>query len=239
MGNNVSRRRRKDSTAISLPYLNEEATIALKSYSANLHAPFQLPHNRFVNAIVKPTPHNTNNGTNSNTLAIKIALIFSEDDLDIDAGDSISQTTTDIILGICSYLSIEDICTIQRVSRFWCKTWEANCMWKVVVRRESINWTMKAHEHVLKCMRMEAEGKDTVRWKDLLKDYYRGRDCCKCGGMYRLCYNTAMACVRHSGIRDLVEDRGIPSGVYWLCCLEKQKSAPGCTVGSHTAALPN
>jgi len=139
----------------------------------------------------------------------------------------------DIISIIFSYLSVEDICTVQRVSRFWYRTWEANDLWKVVVRRESKEWTAKAHDYVMKCSRAELAGENVVRWKELLRDYYRKRVCCKCNGKYRMCHNTASMCVRHSGIRDLVEDRGIPSGVYWLCCLEKQKQAPGCTIGCH------
>jgi hypothetical protein len=161
------------------------------------------------------------------------SLQFDEEDLTICGNDFFSKTTMDIISLIFAYLSIDDICTIQRVSRFWCKTWEANDMWRMVVKREAKNWTCKASDYVMKCARAEADGEKQVRWKELLRDYYRKRLCCKCNGKYRICYNTPMACVRHSNIRDLVEDRGIPSGVYWLCCLEKQKSAPGCTVGGH------
>jgi len=192
-----------------------------------------------------PARFNSNNqldhtsSSSDNNALINVSLVFGEEDLDIGFSDFFSTATIDIISIIFSYLAIEDICTIQRVSRFWCKTLEANDIWKVIVRKESKNWTGKAHEYVMKCVRAEVDSGDFVRWKELLRDYYRNRDCCKCGRLYRQCFNTPAACVRHSGIRDLVEDRGIPSGVYWLCCLEKQKTAPGCTVGGHEEKRPN
>jgi len=182
--------------------------------------------------IVSSSPNINNNIHNNseeedNKIIIKTPLVFDDDLIEISERDCFSQATLEIIYIIFSHLSIEDICRIQRVSRCWYKSCEANAVWKDIVKRDSIFWTSKDCVH----RSLRAEG--DVRWKDLVKDMYRKRECGKCGGTYRLCYNTPAACVRHSGIRDLVEDRGIPSGVYWLCCLEPSKHAHGCTVGYH------
>jgi len=234
MGINISKSRKKRRAYYSppppafLPYtLSDEGVIIPKLDNNNFNDTLELPH-RYVNNTLTHTS-SVDNVNYVNTSC----LIFDYEDMSISGSDCFSKATMDIISVIFSYLTIDDICTVQRVSRFWYKTLEANDMWKVVVRRESKNWTAKAHDYVMKCSYAELTGENVVRWKDLLRDYYRKRNCCKCSGRYRMCYNTAVACVRHSGIRDLVEDRGIPSGVYWLCCLEKQKLASGCTIGGH------
>lgn len=228
-----SRRKRRSSLVTTAP-----------AYNAELFE-LPLPPPKLEDILPEPLeasnrPNNPLELTNCESTTVRnVSLVFNEEDLDISGRDLFSTSTMDLVSIIFSFLSPEDICTVQKVSRLWWKTLEANDIWKVIVRREAKNWTAKVHEYVLKCIRAEVESGDFVRWKELLKDYYRNRDCCKCGRLYKQCFNTPAACVRHSGIRDLVEDRGIPSGVYWLCCLEKQKSAVGCTVGGHEEKRPN
>jgi len=135
-----------------------------------------------------------------------------------------AQLPVDIFLLVFSYLSVKDLCRLQRTSRFWNTLCTNSHTWKKLV--EETGWDYKHCTIIV----------DSSTWKEIYKSFWRERKCIRCASLYRECNNNDYACFYHRGTRALYDDYNSgPSGVYWTCCEERDKNAQGCTIGGrHT-----
>jgi len=157
------------------------------------------------------------------------SINFNDEDIDISDDDQLSQATLDIIHYILRYMTCKELGRVQQCSKFFYKVGKDNYTWKRVIVRESANW-VTLDEIKEKLLLSEY---DHVKWKIVARDHFMPRYCRNCKRTFRKCENTSASCEFHSRPRDLVENQGVPSGVYWLCCLRKERDASGCEIGPH------
>ncbi|GAM26348.1 hypothetical protein SAMD00019534_095230 [Acytostelium subglobosum LB1] len=159
------------------------------------------------------------------------SVSFELDSIELNDDDSISFMSLELLQHIASYLRVEDIITVQSVSRFWYMVGGDNQLWKMIFKRDMRHWKndKQPKELVSRYDRIM-----DVKWKKIYCDIYRQRVCTRCNVTYQQYSNTRALCTMHTDIREIVEtNRGVPSGVYWNCCLAKPKDAPGCSQSAH------
>eukprot|EP01112_Ceratiomyxa_fruticulosa_P018594 TRINITY_DN5977_c0_g1_i2.p1 TRINITY_DN5977_c0_g1~~TRINITY_DN5977_c0_g1_i2.p1 ORF type:complete len:229 (-),score=49.67 TRINITY_DN5977_c0_g1_i2:105-791(-) len=148
----------------------------------------------------------------------------------MDEQDFLSHSAMELVLIVLSYLTISDLCRVQQLSKFWYLTGKENQLWKKLLERECLKWNAMVNEPLLVKLKADV---NSERWKKICVNYMMLKVCKQCKKVYRESKNNPNACRRHSGIRDIIEGRGVPSGVYWTCCLVKDKTNPGCANGPH------
>ncbi|EFA84417.1 cyclin-like F-box containing protein [Heterostelium album PN500] len=199
----------------------------------------QLENNNYNNEIFEnnsiPIDNNFNNSPGvgiSSSSSFRSSYISSSinnmDSVKLEIG-KIQTISMELLLNIMSYLTVKEILTLQSVSKFWYMLIKDDMLWKYLMKRDIHNkWNYQ-----LRALMSKYETQSNVNWKKIYCDQWRTRLCGKCSKTYRQCHNQNLMCKVHTGIRDIVENRGVPSGVYWLCCLAKPKNAEGCTSSSH------
>ncbi|EGC31499.1 hypothetical protein DICPUDRAFT_99196 [Dictyostelium purpureum] len=134
---------------------------------------------------------------------------------------------------IMSYLSIYDILSMFQVNKYWYELSLNNNFWKSLLKKDLEKWSNReAIKLSIKNLESRSLQHD-ISWKKYYANIQRLRLCKKCGIVYRESSNCLTSCCYHADIRDIVHSRGVPSGVYWICCLSKPKQAPGCTMSCH------
>ncbi|GAM24372.1 hypothetical protein SAMD00019534_075470, partial [Acytostelium subglobosum LB1] len=159
-------------------------------------------------------------------------LDFQKDGKQFDSApnDQFSSMALELLSHIVSYLNVRDLATLQSVSRFFYVVGRNNQVWRSLIIRDMMLWMNIQNVRTLVA---KHEHTKMIKWKKIYCDLWRQRYCRKCHRVYRQCWNHSAICKVHTDIRDIVENRGVPSGVYWLCCLAKSRDAPGCSSSFH------
>eukprot|EP01132_Coremiostelium_polycephalum_P005368 gene5368-6698_t len=125
--------------------------------------------------------------------------------------DILSEVPREVLTTIILNLGIKDLISVQSTSRSLYHIIKDNLIWKDVIKKNLHSWTNKSFIVPL----LMTYNRDGVIWKRVVCDLYRVRTCKICLKKYRNCTNVYPNCKSHSDIRDIVDNRGVPSGVYW------------------------
>ncbi|EGG13617.1 cyclin-like F-box containing protein [Cavenderia fasciculata] len=203
-----------------------------------------------INNNNNPTINNNNDDQEEQQQQIEDYIYDNNDNVLLDHDNhhhhqmSFSGLSQEIQLLVLSFLGFRDIVSIQKTCKYWYNVGRDNTLWRELIAREIQWWANKESIQAIlnthhssssssSSSHKQQQTNNIIRWKRVYCDLWRWRQCAGCGKQYRQCRNSKKSCNVHSDIRDIVHSRGVPSGVYWICCLSKPKDAAGCITKLH------
>jgi hypothetical protein len=168
------------------------------------------------------------NNNNNNNLRYELLNSMKITEFQIEMEQFSQITCLEIYYKILSYLDYKTLCKIQQLSKFWYILGKDNNLWKNLTLSQSSLEKWNYLEDELKNYQ-----NDLIKWKLVFRELYRLRYCTLCKKQFRKCFSNKKA-FHHSGKRELIErPNGLPTGVYWDCCLVREKESNGCTEHDH------
>ncbi|KAH3745381.1 hypothetical protein Pelo_13236 [Pelomyxa schiedti] len=142
---------------------------------------------------------------------------------------------TDVYSTVLSALRPKDLCSIQRVSKFWYELLRTqNELWKRAIQNEAEEgyWSTE-RTNLLKSEMARKSAAGPVKWKAFCFVFLKWRHCPKCGAIFRNIQCDSTPCKGHTGRFDLWE-KTTPYK-FWSCCRQQEENSPGCnTISKHT-----
>eukprot|EP00727_Mastigamoeba_balamuthi_P005954 m51a1_g1979 hypothetical protein (658) ;mRNA; r:1118690-1121164 len=156
----------------------------------------------------------------------------------------LADAPTQVCERVLGQLGIADLCRASRVCRLWYELVRGcDGLWRSALENDARGprWDSEQRSQaqaLLAAWPAHAEGPERGHWRRLCFEFAVPRKCTSswCGRTFRRL--EGKTCTRHPGEWDLWEGPGPePTGVYWKCCSQRSRSAPGCKQDEHTSCL--